>query len=76
MVVITEFTASLLSVQHEKDSVKNKPASSLVVSLGLFVERQTVVRFNEPTISAKNIKYCASTPLSNAIQINIFMLQC
>ena len=27
-------TASLLDTQHERDSVKNKPASSLVVPLG------------------------------------------
>ena len=28
------FTTSLLDIQHERDSVKNKPASSLVVPLG------------------------------------------
>ena len=28
------FTASLLDAQHKKNSVENKPASSLVVSLG------------------------------------------
>ena len=28
------FTASLLDVQHQRDSVKNKPASILVVPLG------------------------------------------
>ena len=28
------FTASLLGAQHIRDSVENKPASSLVVSLG------------------------------------------
>jgi len=33
MVFITVFTASLLGVQHERVSVEDKPASSLVVSL-------------------------------------------
>ena len=28
------FTASLLDAQHQRDSVENKPASSLVVPLG------------------------------------------
>ena len=29
------FTPSLLDVQHQRDSVENKPASSLVVPLGM-----------------------------------------
>ena len=33
------FTASLLGAQHIRDSVENKPASLLVVSLGKVVNR-------------------------------------
>ena len=33
------FTSSLLGAQHIKDSVENKPASSLVVSLGKALNR-------------------------------------
>ena len=34
MTVKLVFTASLLDAQHQRDSVKNKPASLLVVPLG------------------------------------------
>ena len=34
MIQCTVFTASMLGAQHKKDSVKNKLASSLFVSLG------------------------------------------
>jgi len=33
------FTVSLLDVQHERDRVENKAASSLVVSLGKALDR-------------------------------------
>ena len=34
MTIKLVFTASLLDAEHERDSVKNKPASLLVVPLG------------------------------------------
>ena len=37
------FTASLLGAQHKRDSVENKPASLLVVSLGKALKRDASV---------------------------------
>jgi len=80
MAFITVLTAFLLGVQHETDSVENKPASSLVVSLGFVyaktVQRQTVIRFayalslhKQWPINRPKYKILCWAPLSNTIQI-------
>ena len=64
----TVFTASLLGAEQNRDSVKNKPASLLVVSLGKTLNGTPLSLCGRQAVGAKQSTRCGDPSLTEDTQ--------